>query len=184
MFRPSDSRCLFLDWKNAKMASGTLDLAFLLFSSVSNRIISESLTDILKLYHETLVDTLRRLEPKCQEPTMEQLEKDFMLSLPDALLQAIVMFVREMQFLELSSVDSEGKVVEETAQRLRVYEKMAMNLLKIIEVEPRRLDDEAILRLRVRTGDSSRMQSRDHSRRQSREDDLEGEFSLGEEDEE
>ena len=195
MFRPSDDRCLFLDWKNAKIASGTLDLAFLLFSSCSAELIWRTLPSVLSAYRDSLCATLRRLEPSCAGPTAEELLADFELSLPDALLQAVCMFVREMQFLEEGTVGADGRVVRETVDRLHVYERRAMNLLKVVEVvEGGDVVDgerEPLLRLRVKHSGACDISHHEGRRQQQQRrpesDDREGlpaGFTIGDEDEE
>merc|ERR1719411_1660776 len=56
-------QCLVLDWKNAKIASATKDVAFLLLSSTTNRLRTECLMEILQHYHATFLSTLAGLDP-------------------------------------------------------------------------------------------------------------------------
>ena len=58
------ARVKLLDWKNAKISTSTLDLAFLMFSSATYKLRSESTAKILGLYHETYCRTLAELEPR------------------------------------------------------------------------------------------------------------------------
>ena len=101
LFRPADGRCTLLDWKNAKVAAATLDLAFLLFSSCSGEAVVRHRAAALERYRAAHEAALARLAPACAAPTAEELEADFALSLKDALLQAICMFVQEMEYLEV-----------------------------------------------------------------------------------
>ena len=142
LFRPSDNKCLILDWKNAKIATPTLDLAFLIYSSTNIGLLSSEAghRPLLETYHEAFCATLRSLEPKCPEPTFSELEQDFKRSSKDALLQAICMFVQEMQYLDGQMVGSAAitrdgsTTVTGCAEALQLYERRAMNLLTSIDL--------------------------------------------------
>lgn len=119
----SDGRCLIMDWKNAKIASATLDLAFLLFSSAGSKVLApDNLSLVLKEYHGSFCSTLRKLQPRCPEPSLSDVEADFRLSVKDSLLQAICAVVAEMEHMEAAAVSEDGEVDEEMARQVsRVY---------------------------------------------------------------
>ncbi len=138
LFRSSDERCILLDWKNSKLASASLDLAFLVFSSASARTIAAGLPAVLHRYHDTFCSLLSRLEPDCALPSYDEVRRDFAASVRVALLQAVCMFVREMEYLERLATKDDGSVDDDVAGRLRAYEHRVLELLTIIEVEARR----------------------------------------------
>lgn len=143
LFRTTDATCKMLDWKNAKMASGMLDLGFLIFSSCNAKVIEENWEQVLNDYHRTFCATLDLLEPKCAKPSRQEVHQDFQQTKPVALLHAICMFVKEMEHLERMTVNLSKENEEQTrdiAQKLKLYEKRAMNLLKAVDYD-RLLDD-------------------------------------------
>merc|ERR1712002_1212229 len=72
-----DLACVVLDWKNAKIASATKDLAFLLLSSTTNQLRNDSLDVILHQYYATFCDTLQLLDPDlCKKVTFEEFHSD------------------------------------------------------------------------------------------------------------
>ena len=76
-----------LDWKNAKIATATLDLAFLLLSSTNSAMRSESTGEILSTFHDVFCHYLSILNPSLDKPSIEELEADYYHSLEYALLQ-------------------------------------------------------------------------------------------------
>ena len=92
----SECQVKLLDWKNTKISTSTLDLAFLMFCSTNYKLRSESTSEILQLYHDTYCDTLAELSPELRAPSIDELEEDYHQSSEYALLQAIVMFVQQM----------------------------------------------------------------------------------------
>ena len=76
-----------LDWKNAKIATATLDLAFLLLSSTNSAMRSESTGEILSTFHDVFCNYLSILNPSLDKPSIEELEADYYHSLEYALLQ-------------------------------------------------------------------------------------------------
>jgi len=95
-----DLSCVILDWKNAKIASATKDLAFLVLSSTNNLLRTESLSDFLHLYYSTFVATLTQLGVDLGDHTYEDFYEDYRLSMKGAFLQAICVLVQEMTYLE------------------------------------------------------------------------------------
>ena len=146
LFRAVDGKCKILDWKNAKIASATLDLAFFLFSSTNHMTILEHRDKIIECYHQNFSSLLKRLEPKCKEPTLEELRDDFELSTKDCLIQSICTFVQEMQYLEKQAVSkvlqTEGDLDLAHAHKLKIYEQRAMNLLKAVPEISKESDEE------------------------------------------
>ena len=76
-----------LDWKNAKIATATLDLAFLMLTSTKSAMRAESTADILSTYHEVFCQYLSTLNPSLEKPTIEELEIDYNHSLEYAITQ-------------------------------------------------------------------------------------------------
>jgi len=121
--------CVVLDWKNAKIASATKDLAFLLLSSTTNQLRTESLDVILKLYYASFCDTLKLLDADlCQKVTYEEFYLDYKLSTKGAFMQAVCVLVQEMQYFEHQltedRVDRQGIL-----DTLAVYESRALNMM-------------------------------------------------------
>ncbi len=76
------------DWKNAKLASATLDLAFLMLSSTSYEVREDSSNDLLKSYHQVYCQTLDKLSvAKEEQPSFRELEDDYAISSQVAVLQ-------------------------------------------------------------------------------------------------
>ena len=86
------SDCIkILDWKNAKIATATLDLAFLMLTSTKAAMRSESTGDILNTYHEEFCQYLTTLNPALEKPTFEDLENDYYHSLEYAITQVDIL---------------------------------------------------------------------------------------------
>lgn len=91
--RQVDSKVKILDWKNAKIATLTLDLAFLLFSSSKVEVIRGHHREaLLQTYLNEYNSCLEKMTPSGQPVTFEDLKADFALSAKDALLQASPQF--------------------------------------------------------------------------------------------
>lgn len=95
-----DLACVVLDWKNAKIASATKDLAFLVLSSTNNLLRTESLSDILHVYYSTFCTTLAQLGVELGTITFEDFYGDYKMSMKGAFLQSVCVLVQEMQYLE------------------------------------------------------------------------------------
>jgi len=126
--------CVVLDWKNAKIASATKDLAFLLLSSTTNNFRKESLDVILQKYYSTFCETLRILNPdllKCDGLTFEDFYLDYKISTKGAFMQAVCVLMQEIQHLEhqLSFGTDRKATAFEIGETLRIYEKRALNLM-------------------------------------------------------
>ena len=83
-----------LDWKNVKIATATLDLAFLMLSSTKSDMRSESTGEILSTYHDVFSHYLSVLNPHLEKPTIEELEADYYKSLEYAILQVCMKILR------------------------------------------------------------------------------------------
>ena len=70
-----------------KIATATLDLAFLMLTSTKSDLRSESTGEILSTYHDVFCQYLSILNPDLQKPTIEELEVDYYHSLEYAILQ-------------------------------------------------------------------------------------------------
>ena len=86
----NDDDVKVLDWKNAKIATSTLDLAFLMLSSTNSAMRSESTGEILSTYHNVFCHYVSILNPKLAIPTAEELETDYYHSLEYAVLQVFI----------------------------------------------------------------------------------------------
>merc|ERR1719309_1740381 len=133
LFRVGDQNedidCVVLDWKNAKIASATKDLAFLLLSSTTNQLRTEFLDIILKLYYESFCDTLKLLDANlCEKVTYEEFYTDYELSTKGAFMQAVCVLVQEMQFLGNQLTENKNNM-QEIADTLAVYESRALNVM-------------------------------------------------------
>merc|ERR1719187_2225212 len=95
-----DLACVVLDWKNAKIASATKDLAFLVLSSTNNLLRTESLSDILHVYYSTFTVTLTQLGVELGSLTYEYFYEDYKRAMKGAFLQSVCVLVQEMQYLE------------------------------------------------------------------------------------
>ena len=73
-----------------KIATATLDLAFLMLSSTKSDMRSESTGEILSTYHDVFSQYLSVLNPHLEKPTLEELEADYYKSLEYAILQVRV----------------------------------------------------------------------------------------------
>ena len=70
-----------------KIATATLDLAFLMLTSTKSDLRSESTGEILSTYHDVFCQYLSILNPALEKPTIEELEVDYYHSLEYAVLQ-------------------------------------------------------------------------------------------------
>ena len=121
--------CVVLDWKNAKIASATKDLAFLLLSSTTNQLRTESLDVILRKYYTTFCATLEVLDTELsQKVTYDEFFADYKLSTMGAFMQAVCVLVQEMQFFE-NQLTEDRDNLQEIADTLRVYETRALNMM-------------------------------------------------------
>lgn len=132
-FQPT-VECVVLDWKNAKIASATKDIAFLLLSSTTNQLRKLYLDDILRSYYTTFCETLEILNTdllNCKDLTFEEFYKDYTISTKGAFMQAVCVLVQEMQHFEqqLSSEAERKPSSLEIGETLRIYERRALNLM-------------------------------------------------------
>lgn len=126
--------CVVLDWKNAKIASATKDIAFLLLSSTTNQLRKEYLNDILRRYFSTFCETLAILNAdllNCKGLTFEDFYTDYKVSTKGAFMQAVCVLVQEMQHYEnqLSSENDRKASLYDIGETLRIYERRALNLM-------------------------------------------------------
>ena len=77
-----------------KIATATLDLAFLMLSSTKSDMRSESTGEILSTYHDVFSQYLTVLNPHLEKPTIEELEADYYKSLEYAILQVFMKILR------------------------------------------------------------------------------------------
>jgi len=132
-FQPT-VECVVLDWKNAKIASATKDIAFLLLSSTTNQLRKLYLDDVLRSYYTTFCETLEILNTdllNCKDLTFEEFYKDYTISTKGAFMQAVCVLVQEMQHFEQQlSPEAERKPSSlEIGETLRIYERRALNLM-------------------------------------------------------
>ena len=121
--------CVVLDWKNAKLASATKDLAFLLLSSTRNSLRTQHLDEILNQYYSTFCDTLNQLDPQlCEKVTFDEFVDDYKMSTKGAFMQAVCCLVQEMQFFEHQLTEDRDNL-QEIADTLHVYEDRALNMM-------------------------------------------------------
>lgn len=121
--------CVVLDWKNAKIASATKDLAFLLLSSTTNELRTESLEVILRQYYDTFCNTLQLLDTElCQKVTYEEFFEDYKMSTKGAFMQAVCCLVQEMQFFE-HQLSEDREDLQDIADTLNVFESRALNMM-------------------------------------------------------
>lgn len=124
-----DIQCLVLDWKNAKIASATKDLAFFLMSSTSNELRTERGEEILRTYFATFSRTLGLFQPDSLEDpslTYENFAQDYKISTKGAFMQSVCVLMQEMQHLESQLATEKYTEIVET---LRLYEMRAKNLM-------------------------------------------------------
>ena len=124
-----DIQCLVLDWKNAKIASATKDLAFFLMSSTSNQLRTEWGEKILNTYFSTFSRSLGLLQPdSLKDPslTYENFAEDYRLSTKGAFMQSVCVLMQEMQHLE-SQLETDKYT--EIGETLRLYEMRAKDLM-------------------------------------------------------
>ena len=123
---------IILDWKNAKIASATKDLAFLLLSSTTNQLRQEFLVDILKTYHTIFCKSLNILgvnTADCQGLSYEEFFADYAMSTKGAFLQSVCVLVQEMSFMKNQMTEDGDSATEEQELSLTVYERRALNLM-------------------------------------------------------
>jgi hypothetical protein len=130
----STMECVVLDWKNAKIASATKDIAFLLLSSTTNQLRKQYLDVILRKYYSTFCETLGILNAdllNCKGLTFEDFYTDYKVSTKGAFMQAVCVLVQEMQHYEhqLSSETERKASLFEIGETLRIYERRALNLM-------------------------------------------------------
>ena len=145
LFRQGDEEsydCVILDWKNAKIASATKDLAFLLLSSTTNELRTESLDEILQHYYSTFCETLKLLDEELWAiVTYDEFLADYKLSTLGAFMQAVCVLVQEMHFYE-HQLTQERENLQEIADTLRVYETRALNMMHDVTLKERWFSEE------------------------------------------
>jgi len=130
----SDLECVVLDWKNAKIASATKDIAFLLLSSTTNQLRKKYLDEILRRYYSTFCQTLAGLNAdllNCKGLTFEDFYADYKISTKGAFMQAVCVLVQEMEHYEQQLNADNGRKSSsfEIGETLRIYERRALNLM-------------------------------------------------------
>ena len=96
-------QCVILDWKNAKIASATKDIAFFLLSSTTNKLRTENLDMILRSYFSSFCEAMQVLQPDLlQDPslTFDHFFEDYKISTKGAFMQSVCVLIQEMQHLE------------------------------------------------------------------------------------
>jgi len=124
----SELETIVLDWKNAKVASATKDLAFLLLSSTTHELRKASLDLILRTYHRIFCESLEMLGcnvQKCHGLSYKEFFADYAVSTKGAFLQAICVLMQEMTFM-----GDKADYDESAEHTLTVYERRALNLMK------------------------------------------------------
>ena len=128
-----EPRCIVLDWKNAKIASATKDLAFLILSSTNHLLRTESLSDILNLYFSIFSQTLTKLGVDIAgKMTFEDFYDDYKLSMTGAFLQSVCVLVQEMQYLEnqlAQCCKARKNHNQDHGEMLRAFEERTLNLM-------------------------------------------------------
>ena len=131
-------QCVILDWKNAKIASATKDIAFFLLSSTTNKLRTENLEMILHHYFSSFCEAMEILQPELlQDPslTFDHFFEDYKVSTKGAFMQSVCVLIQEMQHLESQlgpeneEKRSERKISFDIGETLRIYEKRALNLM-------------------------------------------------------
>ena len=121
--------------KNAKIASATKDLAFLLLSSTTNQLRTESLDVILRQYYTSFCATLEVLDTELsQAVTYTEFLADYKLSTMGAFMQAVCVLVQEMQFFE-NQLTEDRDNLQEIADTLRVYKTRALNMMNDVTLK-------------------------------------------------
>jgi thiamine kinase-like enzyme len=124
---------MVLDWKNAKIASATKDLAFFLLSSTSNSLREDCLEDILETYYSIFCNSLKILgvnTDDCQGLSFQEFRTDYAVSTKGAFLQSVCVLVQELTFMEHKLFVTESP--HQTAihiQNLGLYERRALELM-------------------------------------------------------
>ena len=127
-------QCVVLDWKNAKIASATKDVAFFLLSSTTNKLRTENLDMVLHKYFSSFCSALQGLHPDLlQDPslTFQHFYEDYKMSTKGAFMQSVCVLIQEMQHLE-SQLRSEAErkpSLGDIGETLRMHEKRALNLM-------------------------------------------------------
>ena len=89
-----DEKVKILDWKNAKLASATLDLAFLMLSSTTSDVRDCCTNDLLKSYHKVFCQTMDKFGiPSQEQPSFCEILEDYQISLQVAILQVSHTFI-------------------------------------------------------------------------------------------
>ena len=130
-------QCVILDWKNAKIASATKDIAFFLLSSTTNKLRTENLDMILRTYFSSFCEAMQVLQPDLlQDPslTFDHFFEDYKISTKGAFMQSVCVLIQEMQHLESqlgsdNEKQSDRKISFDIGETLRIYEKRALNLM-------------------------------------------------------
>lgn len=121
---------ILLDWKNAKIASATKDLAFLLLSSTSNSLRKTHIMDILRTYHTIFCESLEAQgvnTAECRSFSFEDFFADYAMSTKGAFLQSVCVLVQEMTFMEDQLTEKEEP---HHYTHLTAYEKRALDLIE------------------------------------------------------
>merc|ERR1719266_1462440 len=89
-----DDKVKILDWKNAKLASATLDLAFLMLTSTTSDVRSCYTNDLLRSYHKVFCQTMDKFGiPSQEQPSFCEILEDYQISLQVAILQVSHTFI-------------------------------------------------------------------------------------------
>jgi hypothetical protein len=121
---------ILLDWKNAKIASATKDLAFFLLSSTSNSLRQNHIMDILQTYHTIFCDTLQTFGVNtaiCGSYSFEDFYADYAMSTKGAFLQTVCVLVQEMKFMQYQMTEREEP---HHFTHLTAYEKRALDVIQ------------------------------------------------------
>jgi len=128
-----DAKIVVLDWKNAKIASATKDLAFFLLSSTSNSLREDCLEEILTTYYKIFCESLEILgvvTSECRGLSYEEFRTDYAVSTKGAFLQSVCVLVQELSFMEHKLFVTESP--HQTAihiQNLGLYERRALEIM-------------------------------------------------------
>jgi len=125
-------RSIILDWKNAKIASATKDLAFFLLSSTSNNLREDCLEEILETYYSIFCKSLQILGVNtgdCQGLSFEEFRTDYAVSTKGAFLQSVCVLVQELTFMEAKLFITEPHHCATHIQNLGQYERRALELM-------------------------------------------------------
>ena len=99
-----DDKVKILDWKNTKLASATLDLAFLMLSSTTSDVRQTCTNDLLKSYHKVFCETLEKFGVSTEEqPSFAEIIEDYQISLQAAILQVSPSTVHHTPFTQFQT---------------------------------------------------------------------------------